>query len=190
MKKSYKAIVMGASAGGMNALEHIVPRLPPEFSLPVIVVNHLLCGSDDFLATHLNALSQVEVTEARHGQVIRPATVYIAPAGYHLLVEENHSLSLSVDRPVNFSIPSIDVLFESASEAYEDTLIAVMLTGGSSDGAEGIKAIKACGGLAVVQDPSSAEVPLMPQSAIDSCQVDHILPLEDIGTLLVSLSYN
>jgi two-component system, chemotaxis family, protein-glutamate methylesterase/glutaminase len=188
MTKTHRAIVLGASAGGIQALQQIIPVLPAQFSLPVMIVQHLMFGSDDFLATYLNELSSVSVAEARPGQMIRPAKVYIAPAGYHLLVEENHTLSLSVDLPVNYSIPSIDVLFESAAQAYEAALIGVILTGASKDGSVGLKCIKAMGGIAVVQDPTTAEVPLMPRLAMESCDVDYVLPLDKIGQFLVSIS--
>ena len=110
--------------------------------------------------------------------------MYVAPANYHLLIENDKTFSLSVDDKVNYSRPAIDVLFKSASEAFGSALIAVILTGASSDGADGLKAIKENGGLAIVQDPKKAESEMMPRSAIEACNVDHILALEEIPILL------
>lgn len=190
MKKSYQAIVIGASMGGMEALKIVLAQLPADFSLPVIVVQHQMSDSDDFLALYLNRYCAAKVKEACAHEQILPAHVYIAPAAYHLLIEEDKTLSLSVDLPVNYSIPSIDVLFESASDAYGDSLVGVLLTGASADGSQGLKKIKASGGLTVVQDPKSAEAPEMPTAAIKITQIDHILPLEKIGVFLRGLTYD
>ncbi|WP_028866205.1 chemotaxis protein CheB [Psychromonas aquimarina] len=188
MKKNYQAVVIGASMGGMQALRTLLAQLPNNFPLPVMVVQHQMRGSDDFLAEYLNRYCAVEVKEACSNEPVLSAHVYIAPAGYHLLVEEEKTLSLSVDLPVNYSIPSIDVLFESAADVYGEYLVGIVLTGASVDGSQGLKKIKAYGGLAVVQDPVSAEAPEMPAAAVNAAEVDHILPLEEIGVFLGGLT--
>jgi len=127
------------------------------------------------------------VKEAEDGENIQPGIVYIAPANYHLLVEKDRNLSLSVDRQVNYSRPAIDVLFETASWAYQKTLVGILLTGASNDGSLGLRSIQEQGGMTVVQDPSTAVAPFMPQSALDLIKVDHLLSLEKISTLLRNL---
>lgn len=183
----YEAAVIGVSAGGMHALKTIIPALPAGFPLPIAIVQHLCAQSDTFLAEHLNRLSAVTVKEAEDKETLRPGTAYLAPAGYHLLIEPNKSFSLSVDDKVNFSRPSIDLLFESAADAFGERLIGIVLTGANADGAEGLKAIKHHGGLAIVQDPKTAETPYMPQAALNAAPIDYILNLESIASLLRQL---
>ncbi|NRD74459.1 chemotaxis protein CheB [Shewanella sp. VB17] len=181
----YEAIVVGVSAGGLHALTQILPCLPPDYPIAVLIVQHRYRGSDHFLDEYLNQLSAVTVKEAEPGEPILPAHVYIAPAGYHLLVERDKTLSLSIDPPVNFSIPSIDVLFQSAATCYKNTLIGLILTGANSDGSQGLKMIKEYGGYGIVQDPHTAEVDVMPRAAIDLVEVDKIIALDELGHFLV-----
>jgi len=173
--------------GGMDALNTILSALPTDFSIPIMVVQHQLASADEFLSAYLNRNSPLNVKHPYSGEKIEPGTVYIAPPGYHLLVEENGTLSLSVDLPVNYSIPSIDVLFESAADAYEERLIGIILTGASADGAKGLKAIKDLGGLSIVQDPSTAEADIMPKAAIAVTEIDHVTPLSEIAALIRSI---
>lgn len=184
----YEAVVIGASAGGLNALSKILPALPDNYSLPVIIVLHRVRESDDFLSRYLDKLSSLQVNEARLRESIKPASVYIAPAGYHLLVERDKTFSLSIDPPVNYAIPSIDVLFESAAVAYKDKLIGVILTGANADGSSGLAAIKEYGGLTIAQDPLTAESTFMPAAAIERGVVDNIIGLEKIGLFLKEIS--
>lgn len=188
--KKYKAVVIGVSAGGMAALPEILSVLPESFPLAVIIVQHRRAEQGDFLSTYLNKECRLEVHEAGEKYPVSPGVVYIAPPGYHLLIERDFTFSLSVDPPVHFSRPSIDVLFESAADAYGHTLIGVILTGASSDGALGLKRIRENSGLSIVQDPKTAETNVMPQSAIDIAGADHILPLEKIGPFLVKIGDN
>lgn len=167
-KKTYEAIVIGSSMGGMAALSEIMPALPNEFKLPIIVVQHRYADSDEFLSEYLNKLSAVNIVEAEDKSRIEPGTVYLAPSDYHLLVEHNKTISLSRDLPINFSRPSIDVLFDSAAEVYHDKLIGVILTGANSDGSLGLKKIKEHGGLTIVQNPDTAQASIMPKSAIEN----------------------
>jgi two-component system, chemotaxis family, protein-glutamate methylesterase/glutaminase len=184
----FEAAVLGVSAGGMHALKTILSALPATFSLAIAIVQHTSAQSDGFLAEHLNRCSMIRVKEAEDKEILSRGTAYLAPAGYHLLIEPDKSFSLSVDDKVNFSRPSIDLLFESAAEAFGEALIGVVLTGANADGALGLKAIKRHGGLAVVQNPVTAESSRMPQAAIDATSVDHIVDLERIALLLRRLS--
>jgi two-component system chemotaxis response regulator CheB len=184
----YEAIVIGVSAGGMNALGTILPCFPADFALPVIIVQHMDPNSHDYLADHLNRKCNIQVKEAEDKESIINGVAYIAPANYHLLLEEDRTLSLSVDDLVNYSRPSIDVMFETAADVYTKRLVGVVLTGANADGSKGLTKIKTLGGLAVVQDPATAHVDYMPKAAIASTRVDHILPLEEIASLLLKLS--
>lgn len=184
----FEAAVLGVSAGGMHALKTILSALPATFSLGIAIVHHSSPTSDGYLAEHLNCCSMIKVKEAEDKEALSRGTAYLAPADYHLLIEPDKSFSLSVDDKVNFSRPSIDLLFESAAEAFGEALIAVVLTGANADGAQGLKAVKRHGGLAVVQNPATAEASRMPQAAIDATSVDHIVDLERIALLLRRLS--
>ena len=185
--KHYEAVVVGVSAGGLNALSTILPALPAGNSLPVVVVQHRAADSDSFLASHLNSLSSVAVKEAEHGEPIRAGTAYLAPAGYHLRVGADRTLRLFVDPPVHYARPSVDVLFFSAAQVYGDRLTGVVLTGANADGAMGLKQIKEQGGLTVVQNPATARADAMPRAAMEAVDVDRVLELEEIGTFLGQL---
>ena len=131
---SYEAVVMGASAGGLSALQEILRPLPRDFRLPILIVQHRWPAQEDLMTFALNEASRLQVKEAELNEFIQPARVYLAPANYHLLVEQDRWLSLSVDEKVCYSRPSIDVLFETAADAYGAALIGVLLTGANSDG--------------------------------------------------------
>ena len=180
----YQAIVIGVSAGGMNALREIFMNLDDGFSTPILIVQHLHYHSDNYLANYFNKLSHLTVREADEKELIKSNTVYLAPANYHLIVEEDKTISLSTEDRVNYCRPSIDVLFESAAEAYGPHLIGVILTGANSDGTNGMIKIKEKGGLLVAQDPATAEVSTMPLSAIVQTKVDHVLSLKEISGFL------
>lgn len=184
----YEAIVIGVSAGGMNALSAVLPRLPDDFALPIIIVQHMDPNSRDYLSDHLDRKCNIQVKEAEDKESVINGVAYVAPANYHLLVEEDRTLSLSVDDLVNYSRPSIDIMFETAADVYKKKLVGVVLTGANADGSKGLAKIKTLGGLAIVQDPATAHVDYMPKAAIASTKVDHILPLEEIASLLMELS--
>ncbi|MEZ0260430.1 MAG: chemotaxis protein CheB [Alphaproteobacteria bacterium] len=183
----FDALVIGASAGGMKALKTVLSGLPRDFPLAVAIVQHMASHSDSYMAEYLAACCPLPVKEADDKEDFRKGAVYLAPAGYHLLIEPDRILSLSVDPPVNFSCPSIDVLFDSAAGVYGSRLIGVVLTGASADGSAGLKRIKERGGTAIVQDPAGAEVSFMPQSAITAAAPEHIAALDDIAPLLLKL---
>lgn len=183
-----RAVVIGASAGGIEALPLIINRLPSDFPWPLIIAVHLLRSKESAFADFLDKKSYLRVMEARSWDLLEPGTAYLAPSNYHLLVEDDLRLSLSVDEPVNFSRPSIDVLFESAADALGPGLIAVILTGANSDGAEGMRRAKELGALTIVQDPKEAKMQIMPERAIAATRIDHILPLGGIAPLLIELA--
>jgi len=180
----YKAVVMGVSFGGLKALKTVLSILVPDFPASIMVVQHHDPRADDFLATYLDKLCQIRVKVAEEKEKIEPGVAYLAPANYHLLVEDDHTLSLSVEEKVHFARPAIDVLFESAADAYGSRLIGIILTGANQDGSQGLRLIKECGGLAVVQDPKSAVAPSMPEAALVATEVDYVLSLNEIGDLL------
>ncbi len=179
-----KAIVIGASAGALEALSAILPALPEDFALPIMVVVHVPPDRDSVLSELFRAKCRVAVKEAEDKEPILGGTVYFAPPDYHLLVEAGHSLSLSSDEPVLFSRPSIDVLFESAADAYGAGLVGVVLTGANSDGAKGLRAIAECGGTALVQSPQGAFAAAMPEAAIDTVPNALVMPLKRIAACL------
>lgn len=183
----YRAIVTGGSAGGVEALTSILSAFPSGFCLPVLVAQHLHPHDDGSMARHLAHVSQMPVIEPCDKEPIRRGHVYIAPANYHMLVERDETISLSVDEKVNWSRPSIDVLFESAARALGYAVVAVILSGANTDGTKGMRAIKAAGGMTIAQDPASAESPVMPQAAIDAGVVQKVLGVEKIGACLLEI---
>ena len=183
----YEAVVIGVSAGGIEALKVILSPLPASFPLPIAIVQHRNERSDGFLAEYLDRMSGLVVSEAEDKEPLCPGHVYLAPAGYHLLIESDRSFSLSVDPRVNYSCPSIDVLFESAADAFADSLIGIVLTGANADGAKGLKAIKARRGLAIVQNPETAQAATMPRAALEATAVDYQVDLQEIVPLLIRI---
>jgi two-component system chemotaxis response regulator CheB len=182
------AVVIAGSAGGLEAMLRILSVLPAGFRLPLIALLHLPGDGDSKLAEVLGARLAIPVEEAMDKARIAPGTLYVAPGGYHLLVEQDHSLALSCEAPVNFSRPSIDVLMSSAADAWGARLAGILLTGANEDGAEGLAHIGEQGGLTVVQDPSEAAIPTMPRAAIKRRAPDLVLALERIGALLIELN--
>ena len=187
-RTEFEAVVIGVSAGGLAALHVILPLLPEDFGLSVIIVQHLHPASGGYLVQNLYERCRLTVKEVDEKEVIKPGMVYLAPPNYHLLVEEDRTFSLTVDERVNYARPSIDVLFETAALAYREKLIGVILTGANNDGSQGLKKIKEAGGLALVQDPLDAEVDSMPRAALVAVAVDCILPLDQIASFLVSIA--
>jgi len=198
MTAAYDLVVVGTSWGGLRALETILKELPASFALPLVVVQHRQAGSDDTLARLLGAVTSLPVAEAEDKALLEAGHVYVAPADYHLMIESTTfvgprtkigrpSLALTVDAPVGFSRPSIDVLFQSAADAIGRRLIGIILTGANSDGAEGLMSIRDVGGMTIAQDPASSESPAMPRAAIARGGAVLVLALEKIAPLLVQL---
>jgi two-component system, chemotaxis family, protein-glutamate methylesterase/glutaminase len=183
----YDLIVVGASWGGLNAVGRILSALPEETDAAIVVAQHRRTDATDLgLAPILALRTQLPVSDAEDKQPILSRHVYLAPPDYHLLIQPGW-FSLSSDERVNYARPSIDVLFESAADAYRDRVIGVILTGSNEDGAAGLARIKARGGVAVVQDPRTAERGEMPDAALAATAADAILPLEEIGPFLYGL---
>jgi two-component system chemotaxis response regulator CheB len=178
------AIAIGCSTGGFGALKRLLGALDRRLRQAIIICSHTSADAPDMLAELLGRHSALPVTEARERCAARPGVVHVAPAGYHLLLEPDRRFALSIDPPVHFSRPSIDVLFDSAARAYRDALVGVLLTGASVDGAGGLADIRRHGGVAVVQDPDDAEAATMPRAALELAGADHCLPLAQIAPLL------
>lgn len=178
------AVVIGASAGGVQALSCILPSLPTDFPSPVLVVIHVPPRKDNALVELFANKCAIAVKEAEDKEPLSGGTVYFAPPDYHLLVETESSLALSSDETVNHSRPAIDVLFETAADAFGPRLTGIILTGANNDGAAGLKAVGRAGGLAIVQDPALAEVPAMPAAALEACPSALTMSLDQIITFL------
>jgi two-component system, chemotaxis family, protein-glutamate methylesterase/glutaminase len=180
-------VVVGTSAGGLRALEKVFGRLPAEFAIPIVAVQHRSRESELF-ASIIQGMVALPVREAEDKEPLDAPGIYLAPPDYHLLLEPGGQLALSIDEPVSFSRPSIDVLFESAADVYGPGVLGILLTGANHDGSRGLLRIRAAGGVAIVQDPSTAESPEMPSAAIASGAADAVLPLGDIAGELVRRS--
>jgi len=179
-------IVVGASTGGMAALSHLLGKLKSNFKIPLVVVLHRGKDSTVTLSTLLQTGHRIRVVEAEDKQPIQPGHIYLGPSNYHLLAEYGE-LQLSVDPPVLYARPSIDVLFESAAYAYGDKVLGVLLTGASEDGAHGLMKIHLGGGQTLVQEPGEAEAKIMPQAAIARFKPDKVLPVAGIADTLNGL---
>lgn len=182
-----EAVVIGASAGAMEALSHILPSLPSSYALPILIVVHVP-PQKSMLAELFRAKCQVVVHEAEDKEKILAGHIYFAPPDYHLLVESDRRLSLSSEEPVLFSRPSIDVLFESAADAYGPRLTGIILTGASTDGAKGLRAVVDAGGAALVQQPDMAFASAMPQAALESCPNASSMSLDEIAHHLLHIA--
>lgn len=178
------AVVIGASAGGIEALTRILPELQKGTRAAYFVVMHLPRNRPSLLAEVLGARCVLPVIEAQDKAPVVPGTVYVAPPDYHLLIDEGPALALSVDDPIQFSRPSIDVLFESAADVYGDRLLGIVMTGASEDGAKGLAAVAAAGGAAVVQDPAQAAAPTLPNAALRRVPGARVLDVDGIRELL------
>jgi two-component system chemotaxis response regulator CheB len=183
---AYDIVVVGTSWGGLSALRELIAGLPKEFGLPLVVVQHRHKQSDHLLSTLLQDGTSLCVTEVEDKAPIVTGNVYVAPADYHLLIEDGH-FSLSTDEPVGFSRPSIDVTFVSVADTYGERAVGVVLTGANADGARGLKRIYDRGGLAFVQLPATAESPTMPAAALKCVPSARTLTLAEIATELSAL---
>ncbi len=177
------AIAIGTSAGGIEALSAVLPALPSDYRGAVFVVLHLPPDRPSLLVEIFAPKCALSVREAADKDAVEPGTIYFAPPDYHLLVDDGPTLALSVDEPVNFSRPSIDVLFESAADTYGSRLFGIVLTGANDDGARGLQTINARGGLTCVQEPSSAQVPVMAESALRYSTAHSVLDLEGLASV-------
>lgn len=185
--KQVELIVIGCSAGGLQALCSLLENIRLSREIPVAIVQHRTYDKGDLFEEVLSRKINKVVRQASEKEALDPGVIYTAPPDYHMLIEKDGTFSLSYDPPVNFSRPSIDVLFESAARVYRDRLIGILLTGANSDGALGIRAIKEAGGITLVQHPQEAPYPTMPLAALSTDAVDHVLPISNIKSFLSEL---
>ncbi|WP_083893488.1 MULTISPECIES: chemotaxis protein CheB [Herbaspirillum] len=188
--RSIEAIVIGASAGGVEALSEILPALRRGAAVATMVVLHIPRERPSLLASIFADRCAQPVVEAQDKEPAQAGVIYFAPPDYHLLVdrsEEGPLLAMSNEELVNFSRPAIDVLFESAADVYGPHLLGIVLTGGNHDGAAGLQAIARAGGVTVVQSPQQAQVPYMPAQALALGNIDYVLTLPQIADLLRTL---
>ena len=184
---AFDIVAVAASAGGLTALSELLSTMPTEFTAAIAIVQHLDPRHRSLMADILNRRTTLRVQQAEEGDTLNPGTVYIAPPDRHLLVNGDGTLSLSQSELVHFLRPSADLLFESMAGSYKDRAIAIVLTGTGTDGTMGVEAVKKMGGTVIVQDPKTAEFSGMPSAAVQTGNVDFILPLDEISTALVTL---
>jgi len=180
-------VALASSAGGLQALNQVLSLLPPDFPAAILVVQHLYRHRPSALNYLLNQQTQLSVKQAEAGELLQPATVYIAPPDRHLLVNSNCTIGLTQTPPLNFVRPSADYLFKSVAHCFGKRAIAVVMTGLGKDGAAGITVIKQHGGVTIAQDPASAEFTGMPMAAVQTQAVDLVLPLDQIPAMLLQL---
>ncbi|MDZ8187681.1 MAG: chemotaxis protein CheB [Nostoc sp. ChiSLP02] len=185
---SFKIVAIGTSLGGLSALKTILEKLPADFPVPIAIVQHRHKESHNLLQQLLQESISLPIKEVEDKDEILPGHIYLAPPDYHLLVEPGY-FALSTDEPVSYARPSIDVLFESAADIYGEQVIGIILTGANHDGMQGLKKVKARGGITIVQEPATAESSIMPEAAISAVAVDWILKLSDIAGQMVKLCY-
>lgn len=183
---AYEIVIVGTSWGGLAALRALVSGLPAEYGIPLAIVQHRHRDSDALLARFLQEHTQLQVCEVEDKQPIEAGRLFVAPANYHMLVEQGY-FSLSTEAPVRYSRPSIDVALASAADAYRHRAVGVVLTGANADGAEGLRRVADGGGMAVVQDPTTAEVPAMPTAALRAVPTARVLSLDRIAPFLLTL---
>ena len=183
-RRAIRAVAIGASAGGFEAILAVVKDLPASFPVPLVAVLHLPDHHESRLAELFGYRLALQVCEARDKESLAPGTLYFAPSGYHLSIETDHSFSLRCEDRVCFARPSIDVLFDSAADAYGKSLAGILLTGSNYDGAAGLAGMQVAGALTIVQDPATADVATMPEAALRRMTPDLILSLAEINALL------
>jgi two-component system chemotaxis response regulator CheB len=184
----YSVVAIGTSWGGLSALTKLLGALPADFGIPIVLVQHRSKDSERLLVQLLQDATAMRVCEIEDKDPLTPGTVHVAPANYHVLIEGGYA-SLTIEEPVRFSRPSIDVTFTSAADTYRSKAIGVVLTGANEDGARGLAHIVKRGGRALVQDPKTAEIPIMPAAAIRAVPTGEILPLEALAPRLIELSH-
>lgn len=182
-----RLLAIGASWGGVSALAHVLAELPAHFTAPVVVVQHQRMDMEDRLAAVLRRHSARPVITPEHGERLQPGVVYVAPAGFHTLVDAPANLVFALHAPVHYSRPAIDELFISAADVFGERLVAVLLTGANEDGAAGLLHARRRGAVTVVQDPATAEAPVMPQAAIDAGAATHVVALQNIAEFVGNL---
>lgn len=190
LKSSIELLVIAGSAGSLDVILKMLPHLDGTLNFPIIIVLHRKASYDSSLADLLTTRTTLRVVEAEEKDQLQRGVIYLAPADYHLLVENDHSLSLDYSEKIQYSRPCIDVTFETAAEVYKDRAAAILLSGANADGARGLKMIKQAGGITAVQNPATAEVSFMPNQALQTAKVDYILEVEEIAYFINKLSVN
>lgn len=183
-----RAIAIGASAGAVQALLRLLPALPDGYPVAVLIVVHIPSDRVNALVPLFQSKCRLPVREAEDKEPVIPGTIYFAPSDYHLLVEADHSLALSGDEPVNHSRPAIDVLLETAADAYGPALVGIVLTGANHDGAAGLAAVANAGGVTIVQAAADAQMPTMPEAAYAACPSARVMTLDDLIPYLLTLA--
>ena len=179
-----EAFMIGGSAGSLDVLLRLLPKVDAGIPFPIVIVIHRKHGSDSLLTDLLSSRTKLRVKEVDEKEAIKAGTVYIAPSDYHLLIERDRTFSLDYSEKINYSRPAIDVTFQTAAEVYQDRLYCLLLSGSNSDGVNGLKSVKNWGGKALIQNPDSAQVAYMPAQAKLNVDIDHILDIEDIGEFI------
>lgn len=182
------AFIIGGSAGSLEVLLKLFPKIDPEINFTIIIIVHRKHGNDSLLEELLSSKTSIPVKEVDEKEKILPGVIYIAPSDYHLLIEQDHTFSLDYSEKVNYSRPSIDVTFQTAAEVYKTKLVCLLLSGSNSDGVNGLKSVKQWGGIAAVQNPETAQVAYMPAQALLNVEIDRILNIEEMGDFLNLLS--
>lgn len=179
-----ESVVIGGSAGAIDALLTLLPLLPDDFDVPVVVIVHLAPDKPSYMPEVLGSRTRLRVKEAEDKEPMQRGHLYVAPPNYHLLLERDRTFSLSMDAPLHFSRPSIDVTFDSAADVFADRLVGVLLSGANEDGAAGLARIADRGGTILIQRPSTATALAMPEAALAATQDNHVLSPAEIGTFL------
>ena len=182
-----KVVIIGGSAGSLEVLLQVLPKLQNIDTLVIILIVHRRNSDDNFLEELIRMKSGLKVKEVEDKTPIKLGHVYVAPADYHLLIEDNFSFSLDVSEKVNYSRPSIDVGFESAADVFRTKLVAILLSGANNDGTNGLLAVKENGGTVIIQKPETADVPYMPAYAIKNLEADYILSPTEIAEFIKGL---
>jgi len=188
LMKKCKAFIIGGSAGSLDVLLKVLPNVDVNISFPIIIVVHRKHGADSLLPVLLSTRTKLIVKEVDEKEKIVAGTVYIAPSDYHLLIEQDETFSLDYSEKINYSRPAIDVTYQTAAEVYKTKLACLLLSGSNSDGVNGLKSVKAWGGMALIQDPDSAQVAYMPEQAKLNVKIDHVLPIEAMAEFINLLS--
>lgn len=182
------ALIIGGSAGSLDVLLEIFPALSNNISFPIVLVVHRKASNESLLTDLLQSRTKLQVNEAEEKEFLTPGKVFIAPADYHLLVEEDGSISLDYSEKVNYSRPSIDVTFQSAAEVFKEKLVCILLSGSNADGVEGLKIVNNLGGRVVIQNPNTAIMPYMPQQAVINVKPHVVLDSRDMADYINNLN--
>jgi len=185
---SCEALIIGGSAGSLDVLLEIFPALKSDIRFPIILVVHRKPSNESLLTDLLKSRTSMDVGEANEKEFLTPGKVFIVPADYHMLIEEDRSISLDYSEKVNYSRPSIDVTFQSAAEVFKEKLVCILLSGSNSDGVEGLKCVNSFGGRAVIQNPGTAIMPYMPQQAVLNVKPHIILDSRDMAEYINKLN--